>query len=92
MELELRTFANFRDMIGQKTLRREYDGDAVSAGDVLHGIQEEYPDMELFDDDGSLQEFVTVMKNGREITFIDGLETELEDGDTMSVFPPVAGG
>jgi molybdopterin synthase sulfur carrier subunit len=92
MEIELRTFANFRDAVGQKTVRREYDDRSVRAGDVLRSLEAEYPELELFDDVGSLQEFITILKNGREITYIDGLDTELEDGDTLSVFPPVAGG
>lgn len=92
MEIELRTFANYRDAIGQKVINREYDGSSVRAADVLRPLEEEYPDVELFADDGTLQDFITVMKNGREITYLDGLDTELEDGDTLSVFPPVAGG
>jgi molybdopterin synthase sulfur carrier subunit len=32
------------------------------------------------------------MKDGKDITHIEGLETEIEDGTTLSVFPPVAGG
>lgn len=92
MEIELRTFANFRDAVGQKTVQREYDASSVRTVDVLSALQEEYPTLELFEDDGTLQEFITVLKNGREITYIDGLDTELEDGDTLSIFPPVAGG
>lgn len=92
MELELRFFANFRDAVGQKTVHREYDADTVSVGTVLSEIVEENPDVELFDEDGSVRSFVSVMKNGREVTYLEGLETPLEDGDVLSVFPPVAGG
>lgn len=35
---------------------------------------------------------VTVMVNGRNIRFLDGNETELEGGDTVTVFPPIGGG
>lgn len=92
MELELRFFATFRQAVGQKTLRQEFDGDVVHAGEVLRDIESEYPGVELFEEDGTIRGFITVLKNGREIEYIDGLETELEDGDTLSVFPPVAGG
>lgn len=90
MELELRFFATFRQTVGGKELEAAYD-DGSTAGDVLQSLDEEYPDLELFED-GSLPEFVTVLKNGQQITHIDGLETELADGDTLSLFPPVAGG
>jgi len=91
MEIEMRFFANFRDTVGQKEVSREVDSGAT-VGSALEGIVAEYPEMDLFDDDGSLREFLSVMKNGRDITYIDGLETKLEAGDTVSVFPPVAGG
>jgi molybdopterin synthase sulfur carrier subunit len=35
---------------------------------------------------------LTILKNGREVVHIEGTETELDDGDRLSVFPPVAGG
>jgi len=91
MEIELRFFANFREAVGQKTIVREYE-DAVRAGEVLSALEEEFPELELFDDDGSLREFISVLQNGQDIVHLAGLETELEDGDTLSVFPPVAGG
>ncbi len=92
MELELRFFATFRQAVGQKTLRKEFEDEAVTAGAVLREIESEYSDVELFEADGSLRGFLTILKNGRDISYLDELETELEDGDTLSVFPPVAGG
>ncbi|MFB6233656.1 MAG: ubiquitin-like small modifier protein 1, partial [Haloarculaceae archaeon] len=90
MEIEVRAFATFRQALGQKTLVREFD-DAETVGDVLAALSEEYPEMDLFED-GELREFVSILKEGREVTHLDGLETALEDGDTVSLFPPVAGG
>ena len=91
MELDMRFFANFREAVGQKTISRKYE-DAEDVGDVLRSLSEEYPDMDLFDEDGSLRDFLTIMKDGKDITHIEGLETAVEDGTTLSVFPPVAGG
>lgn len=90
MELELRFFATFREAVGRKTVHHEYTGDC-RVGEVLHDLEEEYPEMVLFDD-GGIREYISVLKNGRDITHEDGLETVLEDGDTVSIFPPVAGG
>ncbi|MFC7131617.1 MULTISPECIES: ubiquitin-like small modifier protein 1 [Salinibaculum] len=91
MEITMRFFANFREVVGQKTLHREYD-DVSTVGDVLRALSEEYPDMELFEDDGSLREYLTIMRDGKDIAHIEGMETELSGGETVSVFPPVAGG
>lgn len=91
MELELRFFANFRATVGQKTLNQEFE-DVSTVGELARTLSEEYPEMELFDGNGSLREFIRIMKDGKDITHLDGLETELDDGDTISIFPPVAGG
>ena len=86
----MRFFANFRDAVGQKTVVREFDGATV--GDLLRDLAADYPEIDLFEDDGSLRDFLTIMKGGKDIAHQDGLDTTLEEGDTVSVFPPVAGG
>jgi molybdopterin synthase sulfur carrier subunit len=93
MELELRFFATFRAAVGQKTINWEV-AEGSTAGDVLQAIEDEYPELvgELLDEDGDIQPQLTVLKNGREVVHLEGTETELEDGDRFSVFPPVAGG
>jgi len=91
MEIEMRFFANFREAVGQKTITRDHS-EGATVGEVLEEITEEYPEVDLFNEEGELREFLSVMKNGREVVYIDGLATGLEDGDTISVFPPVAGG
>lgn len=90
MQIELRFFANFREAVGQKTVQREYES-GLQAGDVLRRLSEEFTEMDLFED-GELREYLTILRNGTDITHLDGLETPLEDGDELSVFPPVAGG
>jgi molybdopterin synthase sulfur carrier subunit len=35
---------------------------------------------------------IRVMVNGRDIGFIGGMETVLQEGDEIVIFPPVAGG
>jgi MoaD family protein len=46
----------------------------------------------LFADDGALRGRLTVLVNGRNILFLDGLSTPLRGDDVVSVFPPVYGG
>lgn len=93
MELELRFFANFRSAVDEKTITREYDDDAT-VGDVLSALEEEFEGLEgnILDDDGEILPQLSVLKGGREVLHMEGTETTLEDGDRLSVFPPVAGG
>lgn len=41
---------------------------------------------------GELKETVTVLVNGRNITYLEGIETILEADDTITIFPRIAGG
>lgn len=93
MELELRFFATFREAVGRKVVDREFD-EGATVGDVLAAIEEEYPELvgEILDGDGDIRPQLSILKNGREVVHIDGTDTTLEDGDRLSVFPPVAGG
>ena len=93
IELELRFFANFRSAVGQKELTRRYDSDTV-VGDVLAALESEFPELagDVLDEHGNIKEQLSVLKNGREVVHMDGTATALDDGDRLSVFPPVAGG
>lgn len=92
MDIELRLFATFREAVGQKTIHREFP-EGATVKDVLEDLQDEYEDLEgRFFDDGEIRPQVNVLKNGREVLHLEGLATTIEEGDTISIFPPVAGG
>ena len=46
----------------------------------------------LITDEGALHRFVNVYVNDEDVRFLGGLETELADGDSVTVLPAVAGG
>ncbi|MGW5336387.1 MoaD/ThiS family protein [Streptomyces bauhiniae] len=43
-------------------------------------------------DDGRLRRFVNVYLNDEDVRFVDGIDTKLSDGDTVTILPAVAGG
>ncbi|CAM5440472.1 MoaD/ThiS family protein [Streptomyces aurantiogriseus] len=43
-------------------------------------------------DDGQLRRFVNVYLNDEDVRFVDGINTKLTDGDTVTILPAVAGG
>jgi molybdopterin synthase sulfur carrier subunit len=93
MDLQLRFFATFREAVGQKTLDHEFE-DGATVGEILRALESEYDGLEgqLLDDQGDLQPNLNILKNGREVLHMEGTETRMADGDTLSIFPPVAGG
>lgn len=92
MDVQLRFFATFREAVGSKTIEREYAEDAT-VGDALRALEEEFEGLsgQLLDD-GRVRSQVSVLRNGRDVEYQEGIETRFESGDTLSVFPPVAGG
>ena len=43
-------------------------------------------------DDKGLRRFVNVYLNDEDVRFLDGITTELADGDSVTILPAVAGG
>lgn len=46
----------------------------------------------IVSDDGDLAKFVNVYVNDEDARFLDGIDTRLSEGDTVSILPAVAGG
>ena len=63
-------------------------GEALKALDAAHpGFQDR-----LFDDAGKLRRFVNVFVAEEDIRFLQGVDTPLAAGQTVSIVPAVAGG
>lgn len=92
MEVELRFFAMVREAVGQRTATHEFES-GTTVLDVLQWLESTYPALEgtLVEAD-DVARSVTVLRNGTNVTHHDDGRTELEDGDRLSITPPVTGG
>ena len=68
------------------------DGETV--GEVLANLEAVHPGFRerLFDDAGGLRRFVNVFVADDDVRFMDGLDTKVPSGETVSIIPAVAGG
>jgi molybdopterin converting factor small subunit len=75
---------------GEKIVRAS--GESVR--DVLDDVASRYPGFNqgLFGPDGELRQFVNVYLNDEDIRYLGRLEARVQDGDTVSILPAVAGG
>ena len=66
-------------------------GDTLRA--VLADLETRHPGIhERIVDEAGLRRFVNIYLNDEDVRFLDGIETAVSDGDTVTVLPAVAGG
>jgi len=83
----IRVYTALREKLGWSSREVEVAGDRATLAEVLTSVEV------LRDLVGErlLQDFI-VLVNGRNARLLNGLETELADGDVVDIFPPAAGG
>jgi sulfur-carrier protein len=68
--------------------------DGATVGDVLNVVAATYPATreQLFAGPGELNRYVNVYLNDEDVRVQHGLETVIDDGDTVVILPAMAGG
>ena len=68
--------------------------EAATVSDALKALNDQHAgfDERLFDEKGELRRFVNVFVADEDIRFLDGVQTPVTDGQTLSIVPAVAGG
>jgi molybdopterin converting factor small subunit len=72
----------------------EVSVEAATVSEALKALDAAHPGFNerLFDENGGLRRFVNVFVAEEDIRFLDGVDTALTDGQTLSIVPAVAGG
>lgn len=62
--------------------------------EVLAGLDATHPGFQarLLDDDGQLRKFVNLFVADDDVRYLQGLDTPVPEGETVSIIPAVAGG
>jgi sulfur-carrier protein len=62
--------------------------------EVLEDLESRYPGVtkNVLAEDGGLHRFVNVYLNDEDVRYLGSLETEVAEGDMVSILPAVAGG
>lgn len=68
--------------------------EGATVGEVLKALDVAHPGFgdRLFDDGGKLRRFINVFLDEEDIRFLDGVNTPVGAGATLSIVPAVAGG
>jgi len=67
---------------------------AKTVGDALSGLVARHPELKrhLYSEDGKLRAFVNVYVNDEDMRYLEKEATALQEGDTISIVPSIAGG
>ena len=68
--------------------------EGTKLAEVLSNLNADFPgfDDRLFDETGALRKFVNVFVADDDVRYLEGLDTVVPDGETVSIIPAVAGG
>ncbi len=91
--MRIRTYATLRDLLGVSVIDLVLPG-PTDIRTVLDRLAADYPPLagKLWDAAGNWSGFVTVLRNGRSVEYLQGLATPVQEDDQISLFPPVGGG
>jgi MoaD family protein len=71
----------------------EIEVEGTTVGEALDSVFDQHDGLrERITQDGDLRRFVNVYVSGEDIRFQQGLDTEINDGDEVTILPAVAGG
>ncbi len=90
--MEWKLFADIAEIAGDRVVDVDVaPGDTV--GDALDELLATHPALrDRVLEDGDVADHINVLHNGRNVHHEDGLETTVDTGDELALFPPVSGG
>ena len=70
------------------------DVDGGTVAEIIKQLDSKHPGVrdQLLTETGELHRFVNVYVNDEDARYLEKLDTEVSDGDTVSILPSVAGG
>lgn len=91
MAVTVRIPTTLRPMSGGNKLVEVAPG---TLSEVIAGLESAHPGFSdrLLDDSGDLRKFVNIFVDDDDVRYLDGLDTKVGDGLTVSIIPAVAGG
>lgn len=93
MKVKVRFFAHLRDLTGKRVTDEVDCGEGATVSMLLDSLSSDSRIRAvLFDENQRIRPDITILKNGREIRLLQGMQTRLRSGDEIAIFPMVAGG
>jgi molybdopterin synthase sulfur carrier subunit len=97
LQVSVRFFTSLREVTNKKEETLKFpEGEKATVDMVLKTLTQRYGKRfveYVYDHNtGEVRSFLQFLINGKSATTMNGLQTELEDGDVLAILPPVGGG
>jgi len=90
MAIEARIPTILRNLTGGAKV---VEGEGSTLAELITNLDKNHPGIgERLVENGQLRRFINVYLNDEDVRFLGGLDTPVNDGDTVTVLPAVAGG
>jgi molybdopterin synthase sulfur carrier subunit len=91
MSVSVRVPTQLRNLTGGEG---QISVEGATVGEALKALEAAHPGVgeRIFDESGGLRRFVNVFVADEDVRFQQGLDTAVEEGQTISIVPAVAGG
>jgi len=92
MKLKIKLLKPFSDAVGKSELELDFDGATLE--DMLKVLVNRYPRLkkEFYTKTEELTDYMCMFVNDKPISALNGINTELKNGDELLFFIPVSGG
>ena len=92
MKLKIKFLKPFSDAVGKSELELDFDGATLE--DMLKILVNRYPRLkkEFYTKTDELTDYMCMFVNDKPISALNGINTELKNGDELLFFIPVSGG
>jgi molybdopterin synthase sulfur carrier subunit len=89
----IKLFATLRDIAGTKNLDVPFEA-GQTVRDLIRAIDATCPEIgsKLVDAQGNLSQVIHIYVRGRNVEWLNGLDTVIRDEDDVLLVPPAAGG
>jgi molybdopterin synthase sulfur carrier subunit len=94
MNVEIKFFTSLREITGRKVDILQLKT-IISIEELFSLLLEKYGKEfgeYVYDKKNKVQDFLSILVNGKNINTLHGLDTELKEGDIVAILPPVGGG
>ncbi len=92
MNIKVNLLKPFSDAVGQKELILRVV--TANVNSILKKLSVDYPEFKdkVYDEKGEINEYISIFVNDKPFSTLNGIETELKDGDKLLLFFPISGG